>query len=466
MATKNFGLMIPKKRGVDTQDIAARLFLCPRISAEQATRMLKMLSNEKLSLKALNEKTEEWIAELKRWKDNGDDITVMMNSKLEDWTRAFGAPSEGDLSYLKNKYGFDTNVLFGEMKTKNNTPIINTAQDFADYVKQYIKGQDKAIEELAVPFFLHLDSKRRNSTCRIVTPVLLMGPTGVGKSEVLRIFSNVCDCPVIRINTSKIQPNGWKGFQLADFFTQQLSEHVTVDDLKYAVIVFHEFDKITHYGQRVVGNNGTDMDADMMRLIMSLFETDEYLYFEYGYDSNVRPVKYKLPVDNLLIVFDGAFNGIEPIIRRRLNIGTSIGFSGKSDSDYEDKNILQFVKNEDLIEWGYMPELVGRIGNVVVMNPLSTDDMFQILTTAKGSILQKHFDYFNEKNVELQISDDALYYIADEAHKSGMGFRNVKTLLYKALKRLYYEMPRETLNKRVVKVNKDYVMRNICEQEL
>lgn len=470
---KYFGLQIPLIDGIDAQDIAARMFLCPRFSMDNIAKMLKMLANGKLTVPALMKKTEDGINQLKLWKDGGFYLPTLMDGRLEKWTQEFGKPKMKEFKYIEKKYGFTKVELFGN-EPGNNTTIpknimdsIDSPQALADYVKQYIKGQDKAIEDLAVPFFLHLDSKRNNTTCRIITPTLLMGPTGVGKSELLRIFGEVCDCPLIRINTSKIQPNGWKGYHITDIIAQQLSKSITLDDLKYAIIVFHEFDKITHYGQKIVGNNGTDADADMMREIMSLFETNEFLYFEDGFDSNnLSSRKFKLPVDNLLIVFDGAFSGIETIIKKRLSVGPSIGFTSENRNNFDGINLQSLVNNEDLIQWGYTPELLGRIGNIVVMNPLSAEDMFQILTTAKDNILQSHFDYFAEKNMELQISDEALYYIADEAHKSGLGFRNVKMLLYKTLRSLYYNMPKDTLNKRIVKVNKDYVMKCICEQQL
>lgn len=463
-----FGINIRKNKKFDVNDICARLFICPRISPEHATKMLNMLVDGKLSIESFINKTDSYIEELSRQKEIGDDIPHIMNNKLAAWEKAFNTPTQKDYKYLEKKYGFTQNDLFGNTVEENVAPV-KSAKEMASFVKQYIKGQDEAIDKLAVPFFLHLDSKRKQYISKLKAPVLVMGPTGVGKSEMFRIFGKVCDCPVIRINTSEIVPAAWKGLHITDILAREINNDVTIKDLEYAIIVFHEFDKLTHFGQKIVGSNGTDMDTDMMRDIMRLFETDHSLHLENGFDAqNMSARSYRLPVDNLLIVFDGAFSGIDEIIKKRLNIGRSIGYSQTQSNKYDGVNLQRLVTTEDLIQWGYMPELLGRIGECVVMNPLTSDVIYEIMTSAKDNILQSHVDFCSKNNVDLRFEEDAIRYIAAEAHKSGLGFRNVRTLLSKALNRLYYDMPEETSAKKkhVINISKDYVMQNINVKQL
>lgn len=462
METMYFGLHIIKNDKFDAQEVAARLFLCPRITPEHASRMLDMLIDGTLSLDGFMSKTDSYIEELSRQKEMGDDVTHIMNNKLAAWVKAFKAPTQQDYKYIEKKFGFSQRDLLGTIK--ENVPMVRSAKEMASYVKQYIKGQDDAIDELAVTFFLHLISKRNQYTSKITTPVLVMGPTGVGKSEMFQVFGKVCDCPVIRINSSEIVPAAWKGLHISDIIAREINDNVTIKDLEYAIIVFHEFDKLTHYGRKIVGNNDTDMDTDMMRDIMRLFETEHSLHLENGFDTEKMSARtYRLPVDNLLIVFDGAFYGIDEIIKQRLNIGRSIGYSHVKPNKYDGVNLQQLVTNEDLIQWGYMPELLGRIGTCVVMNPLTTDVIYEIMTSAKDNILQSHIDFCSKNNVDLRFEEDAIRYIASEAYKSGLGFRNVKTLLSKALNRLYYDMSEDTnqKNKLIISISKDYVMQSI-----
>lgn len=480
METMYFGINIRKNKKFDVNNVAARLFICPRISPEHATKMLNLLINGKLSIESFIDRTDTYIEELSRQKENGDDIPYIMNNKLDAWVRTFKTPTHKDYEYLEKTFGFSKEDLLGttaietakdtiKESVKDSTTLVKSAKEMAAYVKQFIKGQDKAIDKLSVPFYQHLDSKRKQYTSKIKTPVLVMGPTGVGKSEMFRIFGKICDCPVIRINSSEIVPAAWRGLHINDILAREINDNVTIKDMEYAIIVFHEFDKLTHFGQKIVGNSGTDMDTDMMRDIMRLFETEHSLHLENGFDThNMSTRSYRLPVDNLLIVFDGAFSGITEIIKKRLNIGRSIGYSQVQSNKYEGINLQKLVTNEDLMQWGYMPELLGRIGECIVMNPLTSDVIYEIMTSAKDNILQSHIDFCSNNNVDLVFEEDAIRYIAAEAHKSGLGFRNVKTLLSKALNRLYYDLPEGTNPKKklIINISKDYVMQNINVKQL
>lgn len=143
-------------------------------------------------------------------------------------------------------------------------------------------------------------------------------------------------------------------------------------------------------------------------------------------------------------------------------------FSQPQKDLYDGVNLQTLIKVEDLQEWGYSQELTGRIGNVVVINPLTTDSIYAIMTSAKDNILQSHIDTFSQSNIDLKFSEDALLYIANEAHKSGLGFRNVKALLAAALNRLYFDMPEcaGSEKKLVISISKDYVMQNINVKQL
>ena len=459
-----FGLKIKKRDNLDIQNIAARLFLCPRISPEHASRILEMLVEKRLSVNYFERKTNEYMSELKKLKETDNEkVWSMMNSKLDAWSKVFNPPDPKDYKYLERQFGLTFRDLFGpsSITEECNNHRVESPKEMASYVKQFIKGQDAAIDKLAVPFFLHLESKRKQYTSKVKTPVLLIGPTGSGKSETLRLFGKLCDCPVIRINSSQVVPSSWKGQSIKDILAQEINAKTSIDDLKYAVVVFHEFDKITHYGHKAVGNKGSDFDTDMVRELMAFFETDYCLNLEKGINPDSMMSKtYKLPVDNLFLIFDGSFYGMEEIVRKRLNI-SSIGFNKMKDKTYEGINIQSLMTSDDLIQWGILPELVGRIGDIVVMDPLSTDVIYEIMTSAKDNILQSHIDYFSRHNIQLSFSDDALHYIAEMAEKSGLGFRNVKAILAKSLNRLYYEMLEPSLKKERIVIGKDYIMQNI-----
>ena len=456
-----FGIPLNCENEHDAANIAARLFLCPRISTEHALKYLEMLDNDTISIGQLLAKTDYEISCYRQSLEMGDDMSKIMKNKTKEWKKVFTFPTQEDFEYLQAKFGFSKDDLFSPPNKQRPVKIeiddIHCPKQMADYVKQYIKGQDDVIEKLSVTFYHHYDSMKKNYTSHIKSPAILMGPTGCGKSEMLRIFAKACRCPIVRINTGELSPTGWKGLNLTDVLSNELNKYGGPDKMKYAILVFHEFDKITHYGLDINKMTGMASEMDMIRDIMRLFEKEHPLTVEIGKQF---PIQYaELPTDNFLIIFDGAFYGIDEIVKKRLNVNKTIGFTNNSNND--NVNYQKLVVQDDLLEWGYTPELLGRIGEVIALNPLSAEVIYEILKTAKDNILDNHIDYCCRNNIELRFSDDALRIVAEKAYKSGMGFRNVKTILSKALNNFYYEMSdNNKSNKKVVEINKDYFNAN------
>lgn len=438
MERKYFGIVFNGEPLFDEQSLIAKLFLSPRISAEHVKRILPLLSKGRVTVDSILKMTDEGINELKTWMEANTDIQPIFRTKVKAWTGIFEPLKLSDYEYLEANYGLTQQMLLGDTNLMQKKRF-SSPKELADYVKQYIKGQDAAVEALAVTVYMHLESKRNHYTSSIKTHPLLIGPTGSGKSEMLRIFGLACDCPVIHVNCSDMVAEGWKGRHLSEIFAHTLSDNCTLRDLEYCVIVLHEFDKITHHGQRIVGNNGTDADYDQQSNIMGLFDRGHCIYIDSGFDSGTMSQKLsKLPVDNFLVVLDGAFDGMESIVKKRLHIGTTIGFA-QNEKTLEVSNILSYVNDEDLVAWGYMPELIGRIGEIITIEPLSEEIVYQILVSAKESVLRSHIDFCGKNNISLHFSEGALRYLASEAIKSGLGFRNVNKLLFRTMRQIYFE---------------------------
>ncbi len=197
-----------------------------------------------------------------------------------------------------------------------------------------------------------------------------------------------------------------------------------------------------------------------MRDIMRLFETGHSLKLENQYTQST----YELPVDDLMIVFDGAFYGIEKIIAKRLDINRGVGFTTKADKSVDTASLMRLATADDLIKWGFMPELIGRIGNICVLNPLTPEDIYNIMTEAEDNVLSAHIDYCRSHNIDLRFNDGALRLIAERAHSSGLGFRNVKTLLARCMNSFYFDLDYSidlTGKQKTVTINKDFIARQL-----
>ena len=338
---------------------------------------------------------------------------------------------------------FDDEVISAELNEISVSKFqsqFDSPRKLADEVKKYVKGQDEVIDRISVPFFQHLESKRLGTTCDIKSSFLLVGSTGTGKSEILRRFAEISDVPVVRINTSDCVPNSWKGQHISDLIGYYINNKADLEKMKYSVIVFNEFDKIAHYNQNLVGNNSTDWDADMQRDFLKFFDKGYELVIEK--QKGIDTQSFRLPTDNLLICFDGAFSGIEKIIEKRLNLRSRIGFVQRQNTTANPdthSSIIQQLNVADLEKWGYKPELLGRIGTFIVMNPMLEDLIYEIITTASENILNAHKVQCKNHGFELEFTEDALRKIAKIAAESGFGFRSVKAILANLMEEVYFD---------------------------
>ena len=327
-------------------------------------------------------------------------------------------------------------------------------------VKQYVKGQDEVIDKLAVIFYAQYTC-RFNGSNNIMRSALTIGPTGSGKSEIYRRFGLICDFPVMTVNSCHITPTGYRGPSLSDLILQyQKDNGLSNEDMKYLVLILPEFDKIAHYKQRT----DTDYDADQMRQIMQLFDKGNQIVGEnspnlFGESDQIS----RLCTENWLIVLDGAFAGIEEIVRKRLNMNKSLGFAKTNDAEAEKTDLLKQVNSDDLVQWGFMQELVGRLDEICVLTPLTKDVIYQILVEAKDNIMQSHVEFCKQYNIDLQFTKESLMLIAENATQKPFGFRSVPTSFTKIMTPIYYEHcnSSEPEEKQTIIIDKDYVAKQL-----
>jgi len=449
----------------DQKELIANLFLNPQITVAHVEYYLSQIESGQMSIWRIMKMSTKGLATIKSYKSLESQFSDVMQKKIKQWYEVFGVPTDDDWAYIKKHYNLNLEVL---MKEKASVPMglmsFHSAKEMATHVKQYVICQDAAVEAFSVPVFLQNESRKKKLPFKMATPMVLIGRTGSGKSEMCFQFGQICECPIIHINSSEVVPTSWRGLHITDKLVQAIQNGLSIDELRYAIIVFDEFDKLSHHGQRIVSDKASDFDTDMMRDIMRLFETGE-LFLECGLNSNDYSTKgYKLPTDNLLVVFAGAFSGIEKIVRKRLHMNNEIGFSKPTSTAPSVDDLLKQVTIEDLAEWGFMPELIGRIGNICVLNSLTSEMIYRIMTTAKNSVLQSHIEYCQRHNIELKFTTEALRLIADEAYKSGLGFRNVRTILSRCLNSIYYELRDDVSGKkamRTVSIDQEYIAKQL-----
>lgn len=437
---------------VDYQDLFARLFLCPSITCDHVSYFISQLNNGEISWGKVIEFAKYEIAEF------FDSDEAVDTDKTKEWEKRFSPLTEKDFKYLLDTYSVKKESLGIEKRWKMD---FDSPKDLAAAVKQYIKGQDEVIDKLAVLFYLHYIS-RIKGTDSFIRSALTIGPTGCGKSEINRRFGLLCDFPVLTVNSGQISPTGYKGSSLSERVLQfKADKGLSDEDMKYLVIILTEVDKIAHYNLKTCDSG---YDADQMLQIMQLLDKGNQMSFE---SQTLLALgsgqSHKLCTDNWLIVLDGAFAGMEEIVRRRLNLNRSLGYSKPIDTSVETANVLKHVNNMDLLKWGFTQELVGRIDEICVVNPMTKDVIYQILSEAKDSILQYHINLCKQFNIDLQFTDEALWFIANDAMKKPFGFREVPSSLSDIMIPIYREYCRTSNSneKQTIVIDKEHVARQL-----
>lgn len=447
---KNFGL------DIKNNELAAWLFLAFNVGLEKVDTVIDMLKEGTLNEEHVVEKLKHDYVYIT------EEIFISeLQGRYEEWAKKYTAFTKKEINYLK-KLGISKEI-FGLVDEKQK---INSPESLATQIKGYVKGQDHVIDTLSVPFFQHYLSKLGDYDLNFKAPSLIIGPTGVGKSEIIRRFCDIIGCKFFRINTSDVTPSSWRGLSIGQSIASQLGNPNEVSSLQYAVLVIHELDKVVTKNCRITSDMSTDFSYDFQRDLMRLFETNHNLRVEYGIGCDGKPEIYEIPINKMLIVFDGCFNGLEDIVKKRLNVNVrkSVGFNTEAYQKIEQQDYLKHVTGEDLITFGLMPELVGRLsGNICVANKLTSDAIYDIITSAKENVLQSHVDYCSKFfNTKIAFEEDALRYISDMAYESGLGFRNVNTLLSSALNKFYYTLkPNQNSRVKKVVIDKKYIVEQL-----
>ncbi len=338
---------------------------------------------------------------------------------------------------------------------------------------KYIIGQVDAKKALAIAMFQR--NIRVLSLRRIVTMdtpfvknnVLLIGPTGTGKTALVKALSEIMNIPITIFDVSGITSSGYVGGNIEDVLRthiqncdralknnyQDLSKSIThgagmaseyTNKLKSTVetgiIYLDEFDKCRGTGE----HNTAGRDINGMSVQQELLKVLESGNVNLVTDSRSGPTHGISSVDtsDLLCICGGAFVGLDKIIQARLSKNASIGFMSelKPDEESMNDNIISQVTTEDLILYGYMPEVLGRITTLATLNSLTVESLKAIMTTPKNSVLSQYVNLFEVFGVTLKFEEDALDTIAEYALATETGARALRHIFDKALRNHQFNM--------------------------
>ncbi len=336
------------------------------------------------------------------------------------------------------------------------------------YLQKYVIGQDEAVEVLATKICTHFNRMKLETSTEdfealvgnIKSNILMIGPTGVGKTYLIKLIAKKIGVPFVKGDATKFSETGYVGGDVDDLVRNLV--HEANGDTKlaeYGIIYLDEIDKIASSGSGV----GPDVSrSGVQRNLLKLMEEGEVdmkvphdlaAQMEAAMEAQRtgKVSRKKINTRNILFVTSGAFSNLSDIIRKRLN-QQPMGFTNR-DSDVlkvSDEDILKRVRSEDLIKFGYESEFVGRLPVVVSLNGLDVDGLYQILKNPNSSvILGKKFD-FHGYGIEIEFEDDALHRIAEMAFVERTGARGLTSVVDRVLMKFEKYLPDTDLDHVVI----------------
>ncbi|RKJ62069.1 ATP-dependent Clp protease ATP-binding subunit ClpX [Roseburia sp. 1XD42-69] len=335
---------------------------------------------------------------------------------------------------------------------------ISKPSEIKGFLDEYVIGQESAKITLSVSIYNHykriLYHNRHMSNDEIEiqkSNILMIGSTGSGKTYLAQSLAKFLGVPFAIADATTLTEAGYVGEDVENILLTLLQNADFDNKLaEKGIIYIDEIDKLSRKSENMSTTRDVGGEGVQQSLLKIIEGTISRVPLSGG-RKHPQAECVDIDTSNILFICSGAFSGLEKIIEQRNNKGKSIGFNADVKSAYGTSTLdLSDVQQHDLVKYGLMPELIGRLPVITTLQPLSEDDLVKILTEPKNALAKQYQELLAMDGVKLEFEDDALKRIAELAIKKEIGARGLRSIIEKAMQNVMFSIPDRTDAKKVV----------------